>query len=82
MDETKIDNPALEKLLEERQELKQGVADYRAKDKEAKKIIAGVEAPSPFRVGRFVISRDKVAPREVSFETAESVRLNIKLADD
>lgn len=82
MEDKVIDDPALEKMLEERQELKQGVADYRVKDKAAKQKIAGIETEGPFRVGRFIISRNPVPAKAVSFETGESIRLNIKLAGE
>lgn len=76
--ETVVENTELLALLEERETLKQGAADYRAKDKEAKGALAGVEEKTPFRVGRFVIDRQATAGRTVSFETAAGVRLTIK----
>jgi len=82
MDDTVIKNPDLEQLLEEREELKESVSQYRAADKKVKGLIQGIETPTPYRVGRFVIDRSKVAPRQVNFETAEGFRFTIKTADE
>ena len=82
MDETVIENEELEQLLEERQDLKQSVSDFRQKDKAAKTIIQGIETPTPFRVGRFVIKRSAVAEKSVSFETQASFRFDISLAGE
>lgn len=82
MDDTIIENPELLRLLEEREDLKESVANYRAVDKKAKGMIQGIETPTPYRVGRFVIDRSKVAPREVNFEIAEGFRFTIKTADE
>lgn len=82
MEDNIIDDPELEKVLEARQEAKEAVGGYRKLDKEAKAKIASIEAETPFRVGRFLISRSTVQAKSVEFETPESVRLNIKLAGE
>ena len=76
--ETVVENTELLALLEERETLKQGKADYEAANKRAKEMLAGIETPAPFRVGRFVISRQATAPKTVSFDTPAGFRLNIK----
>lgn len=76
--ETLVENTDLQALLEERETLKDGAAQYRSKDKEVKTARAGVETPTPFRIGRFVIDRRAVAAKDVSFSTDAGYRLNIK----
>jgi len=78
MDDTIVENAELEKLLEDRQELKESVASYRKADKAAKDKIGSIETPTPYRVGRFIISKQDVAAKSVSFETTESYRFTIK----
>ena len=82
MDETRVDDSELEQLLEDREELKRGRNAYQEADKKAKEAIAKVTAPSPFRVGRFVITRNPVEGKEVSFETKPTTRVSIKLAGE
>lgn len=82
MDEKVIDDPELEKELEERQELKYSVGEYRKRDKSVKGKLREIKENYPFRVGRFVISKSVNNPRSVSFETSESIRYNIKLAGE
>ena len=82
MDDTIIENPELLRLLEEREGLKENVANYRAVDKKAKGLIQGIETPTPYRVGRFIIDKSVVAPKQVSFETVEGFRFTIKTADE
>ena len=67
-----MDNPELEKVLEERQELKQSVSDYRKADKKAKAEIQKVQTPLPFRIGRFIIGKQVMPPKSVAFETGEA----------
>ena len=62
-----VDNPELEKLLEERQELKQSVSDYRKADKKAKSEIQKVQTPLPFRIGRFIIGKQVMPPQVCCF---------------
>ena len=75
----------LEAALEEREQLRVRrleaqsafkVADKAAKDKLVEFSLAVGEVA---RVGRFRIKKTSTAPREVSFETAGSERLNIKV---
>ena len=82
MDETILDNPELEKQLEERQELKESVSAYNKLSKEVKAKLQEIKDPSPFRIGRFVITRESTPAREVAFETAPGVRYTIKLAGE
>jgi len=78
MDDTIVDDPDLEKLLEERQELKVHVSEYRKTDKAAKDKIRSIETPSPYRVGRFVITKLTTESKQVSFESLGGIRFNIK----
>lgn len=82
MDETVIEDAELEKVLEDRQALKESVAQYRKLDKQAKEKLRSIETPTPFRVGRFVISRQVSKPRLVEFQTEEGLRFTIKLAGE
>lgn len=82
MDETIVENPELLKLLEDRQALKESVASYRKADKAAKDKIRTVDTPTPYRVGRFVISKREVSAKQVSFEVSESSVFTIKLAGE
>lgn len=82
MDETIVKDAELEKMLEERQELKPSVTEYRKVDKSVKEKIRSIESPTPFRVGRFVISRHEVGAKSVSFETQASFSFTIKLAGE
>lgn len=82
MDETIVENEELEKMLEERQELKLAVGEYRKVDKNAKAKIDSIETPMPFRVGRFVISKRDNTAKSVAFETQASSTITIKLAGE
>lgn len=82
MDETLLDKPDIEKMLDERQELKESVSAYNKLNKEVKAKLKEIDAPSPFRIGRFVIKRESVSARSVSFETDASIRFSIKLAGE
>lgn len=82
MDETIVKNPELEKMLEDRQELKETVAEYRKVDKEVKNIIKSIATPTPYRVGRFVISKHEISAKSVAFETQVSFSFVIKLAGE
>ena len=82
MDETILDNPELEKMLDERQELKESVSAYNKLSKEVKAKLQEITDPSPFRIDRFVIARESTKAREVAFETAPGVRFTIKLAGE
>ena len=82
MDETILDKPELEKMLDERQELKESVSAYNKLSKEVKAKLKAIDAPSPFRIGRFVIKRESVPAREVAFDTEATMRFTIKLAGE
>lgn len=78
-DDNIIEDRELEEMLEERQELKESVSAYRKADKKAKDKIPTITAPTPFRVGRFIIAKQAVAAKSVSFDTTESSRFTIKI---
>lgn len=80
MEDKIVNDPELEQMLEDRQELKQAQAEYRKKDKEVKAKLASVETPC--RIGRFFISKSTTPPRSVAFDTSGSVRYSIKLAGE
>ena len=82
MDEAIVENPELEKMLEDRQELKQAVAEFRKIDKDVKAKIGSIGTPTPYRVGRFVISKRELSAKSVSFETQASFSFTIKLASE
>lgn len=82
MDDKILDNPELLRLLEDRQELKRGVSEYRAMDKKAKAMIATIQTPTPYRVGRFIISIQSVSAKSVSFDTAAGSHFTIKTIDE
>ncbi|MBA7592688.1 hypothetical protein ES708_34881 [subsurface metagenome] len=82
MDETIVENPELEKMLEDRQKLKQSVAEFRKIDKDVKAKIASIGTQTPYRVGRFVISKRDITAKSVSFETQASFSFVIKLAGE
>lgn len=82
MDDSIVENPELEKLLEDRQELKESVSAYRKADKAAKEKIRSIETPTPYRVGRFVIDKKTTPARDVSFEVVEGLRFSIKIAGE
>ncbi len=76
--ETIVEDAALEALLEERQELKTAVSQYRQKDKDVKAKIKLIESPTPYRVGRFVIDKQTTKARHVKFDADEGIRFTIK----
>lgn len=82
MDEKVIDNPELEKLLEERQEAKELATEFRKADKKVKDEIAKIEILEPIRIGRFVISKKSTEGRHVDFETMPGMRVSIKTKDE
>jgi len=83
MEETIIEDSELERILDDRQELKLSVSDFRKKDKEAKAKIQQIDKPMPIRIGRYIITRQTVAARSVAFETDSGSRITIKhIGDD
>lgn len=82
MDDTILENPELEDLLEKRQALKESVASFRKADKAAKDAIRSIDTPTPYRVGRFIISKKDVPAKSVAFETADGLRITIKADDE
>lgn len=73
-----VKDDELEQILDERQEHKLSVAEFRKLDKEAKAKITILGTPPPFRIGRYIITKTSNPPRSVSFETETSTRINIK----
>lgn len=82
MDDNIVNDAELEKMLEDRQELKQTVGEYRKVDKSVKARIKSITTPTPYRVGRFIISKRDVSAKSVSFETQASFSFTIKLIGD
>ena len=82
MDEKIVEDAELEHMLEDRQELKQSVAEYRKVDKDVKSRLRSIGTPAPYRVGRFVISKRDISAKSVSFETQASLSFTIKLAGE
>ena len=82
MDDTIIEDTELEEMLEAREELKKDLRNYREQDKKVRAKLNEIEAPSPFRVGRFVITRTATAGRHVEFDTSGGIRVNIKLISE
>jgi len=78
MEETIIEDEELECILDERQELKLSVSEFRKKDKEAKAKILQIDKPMPIRIGRYIINRQSTPPRSVAFDTNGSIRVTIK----
>ncbi len=82
MDDVVIQDDELEQFLEDRQEAKKAIAEYNALDKKTKAKIDSMQPPPPYRIGRFVISKSPIPPKDVSFHTGESSRISIKLLGD
>lgn len=86
--ETTIDDPAVEKLLEERDTLRQKKATaqkaFKDKTDEAKAALAALDlgVDAPVRIGRFVVAHKTVPGRAVSFETDPTTRLQISLISE
>lgn len=86
--ETTIDDPDIEKQLEQRDALREKASEARALFKEAddkaKAQLSGLDlgTDAPVRVGRFVVTRQVRAARSVSFETEASVQLRIRTLGD
>jgi len=78
MEEIIIEDEELECILDERQELKLSVSEFRKKDKEAKAKILQIDKPMPIRIGRYIINRQSTPPRSVAFDTNGSIRVTIK----
>ncbi len=82
MEDKIITNKELEKLLEERQEAKAKASEYRAIDKKTKDKINSLAESPPYRIGRFIITRQATEGRSVSFETQPGSRLSIKTIEE
>lgn len=82
LDEKIVEDPELEKMLDDRQELKQSVAEYRKVDKDVKSRLGSITTPTPYRIGRFVIDKRDISAKKVEFETQASFSFTIKLAGE
>jgi hypothetical protein len=87
MFDKQINDQTLEAALEERERLRQqkleAEREYKTADKAAKDQLVGFELAlgEVARIGRFRIKKVATAPRSVSFDTAGSERLDIKVGD-
>lgn len=82
MDDNIVKDPELEHMLEDRQELKQAVGEYRKVDKDVKARLRSIGTPAPYRVGRFLITKREISAKSVAFETQASFSFVIKLAGE
>jgi len=78
MEETIHEDPEQEHLLDERQDLKAEVTEFRKKDKKCKKQIELISKPFPLRIGRYIIEKNSMPARSVAFEALASSRISIK----
>ena len=88
LDEEPVDDPELERALEDREKRKASkaavTAEYKEADTAARALIDALEVDPDeiIRVGRFRITRSVVAARHVSFDTEPAKRLSIAVVDD
>lgn len=88
LDETVVEDPELEKMLDERQKRKDSMTALRLQYEEADKLVAGRIAQlelteGAVRVGRWRIEKVHVPARRVeAFDTTEKDRVKIDLAED
>ena len=88
MDETTIEDPALQAALEERETRKDALSVVRKAYDEANTVALGevekLELPegAVARVGRFRISRTSVPAGHREFDTKASSRISIRVAED
>lgn len=88
LDAEVVDDPELERALEDREKRKASksavTAEYREADEAARALInrLDVDANTIIRCGRFRITRTVVAARTVSFETEPAQRLTISADDE
>ena len=89
LDETVIEDPELEALLEDREKKKAAASIARSIFKEADDAAKGeirkhgeIDDIGALRVGRYRITRKETPARAVSFETEAKSRIAIELVDD
>lgn len=88
MDETAIEDPTLEQMLEDRETKREAKADATRAYKEAHELVVGAIAErdelgdDPIRVGRFRLERKVNPGRTVHFESAGSTRILISAVDE
>ena len=87
MDETVVDDPALEQALDEREDAKEAAGRSRRWLEEKHTLVLGMlEAldlvEGPVRVGKYRIAKVAVPSRAVSFETEASERIRIGVVGD
>ena len=82
LEETIVENEEVERMLDERQDLKPEVQRYNNLNKELKEKLNGIETPTPYRIGRYIISRSTTEGRHVEFDTSGGTRYSIKFAGE
>jgi hypothetical protein len=88
LDEQVIDDPELEKTLEDRELAKGAAGEARKKLETVDEIAKGkigelkLRNGKAVRIGRFRVAQTPVAARSVSFETKASSRLKITTLDE
>jgi len=81
MEDQFIEDPALEGLLERREDAKAGAAEFRKLDKEAKEAIKKSGITGKRRCGWFVINVTQAEGRHVEFDTDTTNRIGISNAE-
>ena len=81
MEDQFLEDPALEGLLERREDAKEGAGEYRKLDKEAKEAIKKAGITGKRRCGRFIINVTQAEGRHVEFDTDTSDRIGISNAE-
>jgi hypothetical protein len=81
MEDQFIEDPVLEDLLEKREDAKEGAAEYRKLDKDAKAHIKTAGITGKRRCGRFIINVTEGEARHVEFDTDGSQRIGISNAE-
>ena len=77
-----VHNEELEKMLDDRQDLKESVKEHNKLTKDIKDMLKRIEEPMPFRIGRFVIDGHTSEGHHIEFDTQASFRFSIKLAGE
>ena len=82
LDDRILQEPEIEAMLENRQDLKEGATAFRKADKEVKSKLSSLNQPMPFRIGRFIIDRQVRGAKHVEFDSEAGSTLKIKTADE
>ena len=75
-----IEDPELERLLEDRELLAEAHAHYRDKTKAAQSRVKDLGSEGTFRCGRFVVSVSAKEGRHVEFEQGSRIQIGFKVA--